>query len=72
MIEPIPFVGVVRVPTQRQIEVAQFIVKFHNESGRSPTTREVAKHLGCSQNNAWRLMKTIAKKGEVCHQEKAN
>ncbi len=63
MIEPIPFAGMVRLPTQRQIEVAQFIVKFYKDSGRSPTTREVAKHLGCSQNYAWRLMKTIAKKG---------
>ena len=63
MIEPIPFAGMVSVPTARQIEVAEFIVKFYKDSGRSPTTREVAKHLGCSQNNAWRLMKTIAKKG---------
>lgn len=65
MIEPIPFAGMVRVPTNRQIEVADFIVKFNADNGRTPTTREVAKHLGCSQNNAWRLMRTIAKKGEL-------
>lgn len=70
MIEPIPFVGIIRVPTQRQIEVAQFIIHFHKEFGRGPTTREVAKKLECSQNNAWRLMKTIAKKGDLCHQKK--
>lgn len=63
MIEPIPFAGVVRVPTQRQIEVAQFVVKFHADNGRGPTTRELAKHLGCSQNNAWRLMQAVKQIG---------
>jgi DNA-binding transcriptional regulator YhcF (GntR family) len=45
--------------TPRQIEVAQFVVDYHQKHGKVPTTREVAKHLGCSQNNAWRIMKKL-------------
>jgi hypothetical protein len=63
MIEPIPFAGIVKVPTERQTQVAEYIIKFNQENGRGPSTREVAKHLGCSQNNAWRLMRAVLKKG---------
>ena len=64
MIEPIPFAGMVRVPTSRQTQVAMLIVAFHKEHGRAPTTREIAKELGCSQNNAWRLMRAVLNQGE--------
>jgi len=63
MIEPIPFAGMVKLPTQRQTEVAALVVKFFEDNGRAPSTRELAKILGCSQNNAWRLMRSIAMKG---------
>lgn len=59
MIEPIPFAGLVKMPTKRQTEVAELVVKFFEEQGRAPTTRELAKLLGCSQNNAWRLMQAV-------------
>lgn len=61
--EPIPFAGHVKVPTDRQTQVAKLIVEFHQEHGRAPTTREVAKVLGCSQNNAWRLMRAVLNQG---------
>ena len=63
-IEPIPFAGLVKVPTDRQTQVAKLIVDFHKEHGRAPTTREVAKSLGCSQNNAWRLMRAVVAKAD--------
>jgi len=50
--------------TPRQTQVAEFIVKFHDENGKPPTTRQVAAHLGCSQNNAWRLMRAILAKAD--------
>ena len=59
MIEPIPFAGLVKMPTKRQTEVVELVVKFFEEQGRAPTTRELAKLLGCSQNNAWRLMQAV-------------
>jgi biotin operon repressor len=59
MIEPIPFAGMVKVPTKRQTEVAELVVKFFEDNGRAPSTRELAKLLGCSQNNAWRLMQAV-------------
>ena len=59
MIEPIPFAGLVKMPTKRQTEVAELVVKFFEEQGRAPTTRELARLLGCSQNNAWRLMQAV-------------
>ena len=59
MIEPIPFAGMVKVPTKRQIEVAELVVKFFEDNGKAPSTRELAKLLGCSQNNAWRLMQAV-------------
>lgn len=37
------------------------IQEFEKITGRKPSTREVANMLGCSQNNAWRLMKAVAK-----------
>lgn len=49
--------------TPRQTQVAQFIVKYHSENGKAPTTRQVAAHLGCSQNNAWRLMRSVLNQG---------
>lgn len=49
--------------TPRRTQVAEFIVKFHAENGKAPTTRQVAAHLGCSQNNAWRLMRAILTRG---------
>jgi hypothetical protein len=61
MIEPIPFAGLVKMPTKRQTEVAELVVKFFEYNGRAPTTRELAKLLGCSQNNAWRLMQAVKK-----------
>jgi MarR-like DNA-binding transcriptional regulator SgrR of sgrS sRNA len=61
MIEPIPFAGLVKMPTKRQTEVAELVVKFFEDNGRAPTTRELAKLLGCSQNNAWRLMQAVQK-----------
>ena len=61
--EPIPFAGLVNLPTERQTQVAKLIVDFHAEHGRAPTTREVAKALGCSQNNAWRLMRAVLNQG---------
>jgi hypothetical protein len=61
MIEPIPFAGLVKMPTKRQTEVAELVVKFFEDNGRAPTTRELAKLLGCSQNNAWRLMQAVKK-----------
>jgi hypothetical protein len=64
MIEPIPFAGLVKVPTQRQTEVAELVVKFFEDNGRAPSTRELAKLLGCSQNNAWRLMQAVQKSNQ--------
>lgn len=61
MIEPIPFAGMVKIPTKRQTEAAESVMTFFNENGRAPSTRELAKLLGCSQNNAWRLMQAIQK-----------
>jgi hypothetical protein len=61
MIEPIPFAGLVKMPTKRQTEVAELVVKFFEDNGRAPTTRELAGLLGCSQNNAWRLMQAVQK-----------
>jgi biotin operon repressor len=61
MIEPIPFAGMVNIPTKRQTEVAALVVKFFEDNGRAPSTRELAKLLGCSQNNAWRLMQAVQK-----------
>lgn len=61
MIEPIPFAGMVKLPTKRQTEAAESVMNFFNENGRAPSTRELAKLLGCSQNNAWRLMQAIQK-----------
>ena len=61
MIEPIPFAGLVKIPTQRQTEVAELVVKFFEDNGKAPSTRELAKILGCSQNNAWRLMQAVQK-----------
>ena len=61
MIEPIPFAGMVKMPTKRQTEVAELVVKFFEDNGRAPSTRELAKLLGCSQNNAWRLMQAVKK-----------
>lgn len=61
MIEPIPFAGLVKLPTKRQTEAAESVMNFFNEHGRAPSTRELAKLLGCSQNNAWRLMQAIQK-----------
>lgn len=49
-------------PTARQAEVAEYVVKYHAENGKAPTTRQVAAHLGCSQNNAWRLMRALLDK----------
>lgn len=49
--------------TPRQTQVAEFIVKFHAEHGKTPSTREIAKFLGCSQNNAWRLVRAVLNKG---------
>lgn len=61
MIEPIPFAGMVKMPTKRQTEVAELVVKFFEDNGKAPSTRELAKLLGCSQNNAWRLMQAVKK-----------
>ena len=58
---PIPFAGMVKMPTKRQTEVAELVVKFFEDNGRAPSTRELAKLLGCSQNNAWRLMQAVKK-----------
>jgi biotin operon repressor len=69
MNEPIPFAGIVKLPTKRQTEAAESVMNFFNDNGRAPSTRELAKLLGCSQNNAWRLMKSISKIGtETSHQ----
>ena len=61
MIEPITFAGLVKLPTKRQTQAAESVMPFFNENGRAPSTRELAKLLGCSQNNAWRLMQAIQK-----------
>ena len=51
--------------TGRQAQVLEYIVKCRNETGISPSYREIAGHFGISYYAAYRTVGLIRKKGAL-------
>ena len=51
--------------TDRQAQVLEYIVKYRNETGISPSYRETAGHFGISYYAAYRTVELIRKKGAL-------
>jgi repressor LexA len=52
-----------KVLTERQKQVFEFIRKFRDEHAYPPTVRKVAEHFAISTKGAWDHMKALEKKG---------
>lgn len=52
-------------PTDRQIDVLDFIIQFKQENGTSPTFREIGKEFGMTAKGAHEHVKALQQKGYV-------